>query len=117
MAEIGLHPTVITEDSSRERSLCGKLTIDQTTAVLSRATLFIGIDSGPAHLANAVGVPAVILLGSYKGFAGYMPYSGGYADGTRADIVRTDGPMDTLPVAAVVQAMRSRLRQSWTGIS
>lgn len=109
VAEIGLHPTVITEDSSRERSLCGKLTIDQTTAVLSRATLFIGIDSGPAHLANALGVPAVILLGGYKGFVGYMPYSGGYADGTRADIVRTDGPMDTLPVAAVVQAVRSRL--------
>ena len=111
VAEIGLHPAVITEASARRRTLCGKLTIQQTAAVLSKATLFIGIDSGPAHLANAVGVPAVILLGGYKGFVGYMPYSGGYQDGTRADIVRTEGSMDTLPVAAVAEAVRNRLSQ------
>lgn len=108
VAEIGLHPTVITEDSNRKRTLCGHLTIEQTVAVLSKATLFIGIDSGPAHLANAVGVSAVILLGGYKGFVRYMPYSGGYQDGTRADIVRTNGPMNTLPVAAVAHAVRNR---------
>ncbi|MHB1559266.1 MAG: glycosyltransferase family 9 protein, partial [Isosphaeraceae bacterium] len=34
-------------------------TLRQTTAILSRCRLFIGNDSGPMHLASAVGVPVV----------------------------------------------------------
>ena len=32
-------------------------------AVMERATVFIGIDSGPAHIAQALGTPAVLLFG------------------------------------------------------
>jgi ADP-heptose:LPS heptosyltransferase len=39
---------------------CGKLTPRETAAVLRRAELFLGPDSGPMHLAAAYGVPCAI---------------------------------------------------------
>ncbi len=69
--------------------LSGKLTLFQTAAVLARACLFVGIDSGPAHLANAVGVPGVILLGRYRAFTRYIPYSGAYgASGEKVTVLQ-----------------------------
>lgn len=109
VVEVGSRPVVITEDTPCERSLCGKLSISQTTEVLRRAKLFIGIDSGPAHLANAVGVPGIVLLGLYKGFVDYLPFSGRYATADGADIIRAAGPVSTLPVAPVLAAVRRRL--------
>ena len=67
VVEIGTRAVVVTRDAIRRRSLCGKLSIQQTAEVMRRAALFIGIDSGPAHIANAVGSPGVILLGGYLG--------------------------------------------------
>ncbi|MGD0104949.1 MAG: glycosyltransferase family 9 protein [Rhodopila sp.] len=107
--EIGTLAVVLTRDANRRRNLCGTLSIQQTAEVIRRAALFIGIDSGPAHIANAVGAPGVILLANYKAFADYMPYSGRYQNGEGADIVRTSGPMDALPVAPVLAAVRRRL--------
>ena len=112
VVEVGTRPVVITRDAARRHDLCGILSIPQTAEVIRRAALFIGIDSGPAHIANAVGTPGVILLGGYKGFAGYMPYSGRYQDGDHSEIVRTNGPMDTLAVAPVLAAVRRRLGSS-----
>lgn len=45
-------------------NLAGKTTLRETAALLSRARVFIGNDSGPAHLAAAVGVPLVVLSGA-----------------------------------------------------
>jgi heptosyltransferase III len=109
VVEIGTRPWVITRDSCRRRSLCGKLSLPQTTETLRRAALFVGIDSGPAHIANAVGTAGVILLCNYKGFGDYMPYSGHYGTGDGADIIRTNGPMETITVAPVLAAVRRRL--------
>lgn len=110
VVEVGIRPGVITQDVRRRRSLCGKLSLPQTAEVIRRAALFIGIDSGPAHIANAVGTSGVILLCNYKGFGDYMPYSGRYQNGEGAEIVRTTGSMDTLPVPPVLAAVRRRLR-------
>jgi ADP-heptose:LPS heptosyltransferase len=46
--------------------LCGRLTPRESAAALSAAALFIGHDSGPFHLADAVGTPAVGLFGDYN---------------------------------------------------
>ena len=107
--EVGARRSVITRDADRRRSLCGELSIIETAEVIRRAVLFIGIDSGPAHIANAVRTPGVILLGDYKNFVNYMPYSGGYETGERADVVRSGGSMADLPVAPVLAAVRRRL--------
>jgi ADP-heptose:LPS heptosyltransferase len=110
VVEVGLRPLVIRQDQhTGQRALCGTLSLLETAEVIRRAALYIGIDSGPAHLANAVGTPGVILLGAFRGFRSYMPYSGGYADGTVATIVRADGPAGDLAVEAVFAAVTARL--------
>jgi heptosyltransferase-2 len=40
----------------------GRLTLDQLAALVERAELFLGADSGPAHLAAAVDTPVVALF-------------------------------------------------------
>ena len=44
-------------------SLAGRTTLDQLAAVISRATLFVGNDSGPMHLAACFETPAVVFFG------------------------------------------------------
>ena len=44
-----------------------KMTIKETAAVLSRCSLLVSTDSGPAHLADAVDTPTIVLFGpTYK---------------------------------------------------
>jgi heptosyltransferase-2 len=45
-------------------NLCGKTDIASAAALLARAKLFIGNDSGLAHLAAAVNIPMVVLSGA-----------------------------------------------------
>jgi ADP-heptose:LPS heptosyltransferase len=124
LLEIGTRRLVLAQDGARQRSLCGRLSLLQTAEVIRRASLFVGIDSGPAHLANAVGTPGVILLGRYRTFPSYTPFSGGYADGTRATLLRAallhaggaaaslpvEGlPVEAVPVEDVFAAVMARL--------
>lgn len=48
--------------SNRSVNLCGQLTPRESAAVLARAQLFLGHDSGPMHLAAAVGAPCVAVF-------------------------------------------------------
>ncbi|TLV03577.1 glycosyltransferase family 9 protein [Dyadobacter luticola] len=73
------------------RNLCGKLTILETAEVIRRASLFIGLDSGPSHLGNATGTFGIILMGSLNNFPDYNPYSGGYGRQENAVFVRQLG--------------------------
>ncbi len=74
--DLGL--AVVVTGVSRERDLCtavvermkeapldltGRLSFAEFLAVLARARLFLGVDSGPMHLAVALGVPVVALFG------------------------------------------------------
>lgn len=45
------------------RSLVGRLTLLELAALLRRAALFIGNDSGPMHIAAAMGTPVIGLFG------------------------------------------------------
>ena len=45
-------------------NLCGRLSVRETAAVFARARLFVGHDSGPMHLAAAVGTPCVAIFSS-----------------------------------------------------
>jgi len=74
--ELGL--PVVLLGSSGERELCdgvareaggrslnaaGSATLGETAAVIARARLFVGNDSGPTHMAMALGVPSVAIFG------------------------------------------------------
>lgn len=91
------------------RDMTGRLSLLDSAAVIREATLFIGIDSGPTHIANAVGTPGVVLLGKFGNFGDYMPYSGGYQDGTSGSIVRYPGNLQELSVEKVLAAVLDRL--------
>ncbi len=59
----------------RIRDWAGSLTVAQTTALLERADLFIGADSGPAHLAASAGTLSVILFSGTNQLRQWRPWS------------------------------------------
>ncbi|MBC7899113.1 MAG: glycosyltransferase family 9 protein [Saprospiraceae bacterium] len=52
----------VIEGFPAETIVCDKLTISQLIAALSRIPVFVANDTGPLHLALAVGTPTVVLL-------------------------------------------------------
>jgi len=56
------------------RSLAGRTTLHETAAVIERCRLFLGNDSGPMHMAVAVGTPVVAVFGPSNKEA-WGPYS------------------------------------------
>ncbi len=55
-------------------NLSGRLTPRESSAVLEKATLFIGHDSGPMHLAAAVGTPCVCIFSGRNKPKVWFPY-------------------------------------------
>ncbi|MEW5993145.1 MAG: lipopolysaccharide heptosyltransferase II [Candidatus Zixiibacteriota bacterium] len=51
-------------DSGQAVNLAGKTGLRVSAAVLAGARFFVGNDSGPAHLAAAVGIPIIVLSGA-----------------------------------------------------
>ncbi len=58
----------------RTLNLCGRSTLRETIALLRRCRLYVGAESAGAHIACAVRVPNVVLLGGGH-FGRFMPYS------------------------------------------
>jgi ADP-heptose:LPS heptosyltransferase len=87
--------------------LVGSLSLPEVAAVLRRAALYVGNDSGLMHLAAAAGAPVVGLFGQSDARE-YGPC------GPRARAVSADGEpfrttMEALPVARVLEAARHLL--------
>jgi heptosyltransferase III len=51
----------------------GLLPLNAQMEIIRHARLFAGVDSGFAHIANALAVPSILLLGSYRNFDSYLP--------------------------------------------
>ena len=58
------------------RNLCGDLTPREAAAVLSRALLFLGHDSGPMHLAASVQTPCVAIFAARNKPRVWFPFGG-----------------------------------------
>lgn len=102
------------EDSARARQMqskwsgpfvdaCGKLSPRQSAAAMSGARLFIGHDSGPMHLAAAVGVPCIGLFGVNGQPGKWRPSGVGHQV-----IYRAQG-MHVIAVTEVVERVRASL--------
>jgi ADP-heptose:LPS heptosyltransferase len=74
----------------------GTLTLPQAAALLQRATLFIGNDSGLMHLAAAAGAPTIGLFGPTDAAT--------YAPSGRQAVAVVSGAMQTITVDQVVEA-------------
>lgn len=109
VVEIGLTPTLVDPDLG-VIDLCGKTSILQMAEVIRRGVLFVGVDSGPAHLANATGTNGVVLLGQLAAFKSYNPFSGNYGAERGVTLVRNGtGPAALLPFEQVYAAVAERL--------
>ncbi len=108
VVEVGLDPVLPPMPGLVQ--LCGKLSILETAEVIRRAALFVGVDSGPSHLANAVETFGVILVGPYKVYTKYNPYSGNYATGANCRLVYSPEGVAAIPVPDVVKAVAEGLR-------
>lgn len=112
--EVGLKPLLAGVDGVRTDA-CGALSLPATAALIARASLFVGIDSGPAHFANAAGIPRVILLGHYAGYERYMPYSGTPRSLANARIIQWNGPASAIPLDHVQETVQTALATGSSG--
>lgn len=88
--EIGLESTLKVYHSGYY-NFCGKLSLLETAEIIANADYFIGIDSGPAHFANAVNTFSFLLFGKLGDFESYMPYSGKYETKTNVKFIIKEG--------------------------
>jgi len=84
-------------------NLCGQLSFVETAEVIRRANVFLGIDSGPAHVANAFKIPSVILVGCFDNFHRYMPYTGFLKENAHDMVIQWDGPASEIPLSEVLR--------------
>lgn len=84
-------------------NLCGRLSVRESAAVIAGAALFAGNDSGPMHLAQAVGTPLVAV------FSGLYPpgqwFPGGHATRILYPSDATNGAILPSEFAAAVESL------------
>ena len=109
VVELGLAPA-LPAGAPGVIDLCGQTRLLQTAEVIRRAAAFVGVDSGPAHFANALATPSVVLLGQLAQFERYNPFSGDFGKERNVTIVRNEtGPAALIPEAQVFGALKARL--------
>lgn len=57
-------------------NLCGRLTPRESASVMKHATMYIGHDTGPMHLAAAVGLPCVAVFSARERPGVWFPHGG-----------------------------------------
>jgi ADP-heptose:LPS heptosyltransferase len=99
-AEAAMAAPVLAALGGRAVDLVGKLELPVVAAVMARAALFVGNDSGLMHLAAATGTPTLGLFGPSR-VGEYAPA------GKRAAYVEApDAPaLDSMPGLTVEQAL------------
>ena len=104
--EIGLERAIDFEHP-RFRALCGSLSIMETAELIRRSTFFVGVDSGPAHMANAWRRPGLLLFSRFLGSDSFNPFEGYYAERAATVILRYPGPLREQPVSSVIAALEA----------
>ncbi len=84
----------------------------QTIACIIRdADVFVGIDSVFAHVANAVKTPSIVLLGKYRNFESYFPYTGAFAHSESFQVIHAPKgqPAAEIKVETIFAAIQKML--------
>lgn len=105
--------------AERISSLAGDLSLRQLAALIDHASLFIGVDSVPMHMAAALQTPCIALFGPSKltfwspwQVKGEVIWAGDYGPLPNPDQIDTktsERYLDAIPVDAVVTAARKQL--------
>ena len=86
--EIGTERVITENYNGRVLDYTGRKDLQELAAIVRDAKLFIGIDSAFGHVANCFQTPSIILLGKYKHFDTYLPYSGPFPNSNNFKILR-----------------------------
>jgi heptosyltransferase-3 len=102
---LGLEPVFIAGPGESlvafDRYTCvGGAALEEVKSLLAGATLFVGNDSGPAHMAAAFGVPVVALFGASDP-AIWHPWQ------TSCALMTSDDDINSIEVSKVVEAIES----------
>ncbi|MGY3213812.1 glycosyltransferase family 9 protein [Mucilaginibacter sp. HD30] len=108
IVEIGMQK-VINSQNKRYQNYCDKLSLVQNAAIIKNAFFFIGIDSGFAHFANSYHINSLILIGHYRDFERYMPYSGYFEQYQNEMILYHNGNLKELDPAVVAERVSMRI--------
>lgn len=108
VVEVGLS-NIIHSDNPRYHNLTGKLDLQQIAKLIDASSLFIGVDSGFGHFANALKKNSIILMGYYQDFKNYKVYSGEFAKGENLSMIYYQGLLKNLELEKVEQAVNARL--------
>jgi heptosyltransferase-3 len=111
IVEIGID-SPLTCSNSQFLSLVGQTSILETAVLIRSAGFFLGIDSGPTHMANAFEIPAFIICGQFVNFKRYMSYSGAYTNKNIANIYfNPTGSAHELSYLEVLEALQNTLKE------
>lgn len=105
--ELGLQPVFIAgpgEDIAQFQMwpVMANASLSDVKALLKNAVLFVGNDSGPAHMAAAFGLPVVVLFGPSDEVV-WAPWK------TESIVIKADGPIHSIQALQVMRAL-DRLR-------
>ncbi len=117
----GAHLIVLGDDHARQRSTpllealpgrvsvaAGSLSLRESAALIQQLDVYVGVDTGPTHIAGALGIPMVALYHPRYPGRNLMPL-----DNPRCTMIEAieapDGGMDRVPVEQVWAAVRDRL--------
>lgn len=88
------------------KSLVGQCNLMETMKLIQGASFFIGLDSGPTHMANAFQIPGLVICGEFTYFKKYMSYSGFYQESKQAKVMfNPDGKAEGLAFDEVWQQL------------
>jgi heptosyltransferase-3 len=91
-------------------NICGKLSLLECMEIIDNSMLYIGIDSGPAHMANAFNKKGIILLGDYyNGIKNYNPFSGNYGNSNNSNILKADSSVKNINTDVIIKAIKEIL--------
>ncbi|HTE23013.1 glycosyltransferase family 9 protein [Flavitalea sp.] len=108
VVEIGLH-SILANSSPRFHNLTAKYNLQQTAHIIQRARLFVGVESGFGHFANALGTNSVIMFGYFQHYKNYQVYSGRFAEGKDVTLYFHQGMLRHLKMEEVWPSVQMRL--------
>ena len=108
VVEIGLEKK-INSDSEHYVDQTGFKSLDRIVELIRGCTMFLGVDSGFAHFANAIEKESLIFIGEYNGFKNYMPYSGKFQKESNHQIFYFDNCISELRFETIQQKLIKRI--------
>lgn len=96
--------------------VAGKLSLRQTAALMQQLNLYVGVDTGPTHLAGAIGVPMVALYHCHSPGRLLAPLERGNLQVVEHPALDAGGTLESamaeIPVERVWQAVQTLLKNS-----